>query len=129
AVERYGVAHPVLDDPELETWRQYAAKAWPTLCVIDPEGYLVASMAGEGHAQGLTKLLDELIAVHGQKGTLRRGNDGPYFPPAEPTTALRFPAKVLALADGRSLVSDSAHHSLVELEPDGETVVRRIGSG
>src|SRR5215211_3226513 len=46
AVERYGVAHPVLDDPELHTWQQYAAKAWPTLAVVDPEGYLVASMAG-----------------------------------------------------------------------------------
>jgi thiol-disulfide isomerase/thioredoxin len=53
AVERYGVAHPVLDDPDLITWQQYAAKAWPTLAVIDPEGYLVASMAGEGHAEGL----------------------------------------------------------------------------
>src|SRR5690242_16493819 len=95
AVERYGVAHPVLDDPNLETWRQYAAKAWPTLSVIDPEGYLVASMAGEGHAQGLTRLLDELVAVHGQKGTLRRNGDGRYVPPAEPTTTLRFPAKVL----------------------------------
>lgn len=38
AVERYGVAHPVLDDPELATWKQYAVRAWPTLVVIDPEG-------------------------------------------------------------------------------------------
>ena len=35
------------------TWDQYAAKAWPTLAVVDPTGYLVASMAGEGHAEGL----------------------------------------------------------------------------
>src|SRR5688572_26262794 len=31
AVERYGVEHPVLDDPDLETWKQYAVRAWPTL--------------------------------------------------------------------------------------------------
>ena len=62
AVERYGVHHPVLDDPELDMWQQYAAKAWPTLAVIDPEGYVVATMAGEGHAEGLTRLIDELIA-------------------------------------------------------------------
>ncbi len=128
AVERYGVTHPVLDDPELRTWQQYTAKAWPTLCVVDPEGYLVASMAGEGHAEGIARLLDELIATHEAKGTLRRG-EGPYVPPAEPETALRFPGKAVLLDDDRLLVSDSARHSLVELAADGETVLRRIGSG
>ncbi|MDQ7910300.1 NHL domain-containing thioredoxin family protein [Phytohabitans sp. ZYX-F-186] len=128
AVERYGVAHPVLDDPELETWQQYAAKAWPTLSVVDPEGYVVASMAGEGHAEGLGRLIDELIASHEAKGTLHRGG-GPYVPPASPATALRFPGKALVLPSGNLLVSDSAHHSVVELAPDGETLVRRIGSG
>src|SRR6476619_7303374 len=31
AVERYGVDHAVLDDPDLTTWKQYAVRAWPTL--------------------------------------------------------------------------------------------------
>ncbi|MBF9130685.1 redoxin domain-containing protein [Plantactinospora sp. S1510] len=128
AVERYGVTHPVLDDVEMATWQQYAAKAWPTLNVIDPEGYVVAAMAGEGHAEGLSRLLDELIATHEAKGTLHRG-DGPYVPPAEPATPLRFPGKAIELDAGHLLVSDSARHSLVELAPDGETVVRRIGAG
>ncbi|WP_428962716.1 NHL domain-containing thioredoxin family protein [Micromonospora fluostatini] len=128
AVERYGVHHPVLDDPELDMWQQYAARAWPTLAVVDPEGYVVATMAGEGHADGLARLLDQLVAEHEAKGTLRRG-DGPYVPPAEPETTLRFPGKAVALPGGNLLVSDSARHSLVELEPDGETVVRRIGAG
>ena len=128
AVERYGVTHPVLDDPELGMWQQYAAKAWPTLSVVDPTGYLVASMAGEGHADGLARLIEELIATHEAAGTLHRG-DGPYVPPAEPETVLRFPSKALVLPSGNLLVSDSARHSLVELTPDGDTVVRRIGSG
>ncbi|MER7888982.1 NHL domain-containing thioredoxin family protein [Micromonospora sp. NPDC094482] len=128
AVERYGVHHPVLDDPELITWQQYAARAWPTLSVIDPEGYVVATMAGEGHAEGLARLIDELIATHEAKGTLHRG-DGPYVPPAEPETTLRFPGKAVLLDSGNLLVSDSARHSLAELAPDGERLVRRIGSG
>ncbi|HEX6500922.1 MAG TPA: NHL domain-containing thioredoxin family protein [Micromonosporaceae bacterium] len=128
AVERYGVTHPVLDDPGMQMWRQYAAKAWPTLCVIDPEGYLVATMAGEGHAEGLGRLLDELIAVHEAKGTLHRGR-GPFVPPEQPATALRFPGKALPLPDGGFLVTSSARHQLVELDADGETVRRRIGSG
>ncbi|MEV4753855.1 NHL domain-containing thioredoxin family protein [Micromonospora sp. NPDC049559] len=128
AVERYGVSHPVLDDPDLWTWQQYAAKAWPTLSVVDPEGYVVATMAGEGHAEGLARLIDELIATHEARGTLRRG-EGPYVPPAEPATALRFPGKAVPLPGGTLLVSDSARHSLVELAADAETVLRRIGSG
>jgi len=128
AVERYGVHHPVLDDADMVMWQQYAAKAWPTLAVVDPTGYLVASMAGEGHAEGLSRLIDELITVHEAKGTLHRG-DGPYVPPAPPETALRFPGKAIELPSGNLLVSDSARHSLVELLRDGETLVRRIGSG
>ncbi|HEY8533815.1 MAG TPA: NHL domain-containing thioredoxin family protein [Micromonospora sp.] len=128
AVERYDVTHPVLDDPDLGMWQQYTAKAWPTLTVIDPEGYVVASMAGEGHAEGLSRLITELVAVHEAKGTLRRGY-GPYVPPATPATALRFPSKALTLDGGGFLVADTARHSLVELAPDGETVIRRIGSG
>ncbi|MEU5788403.1 NHL domain-containing thioredoxin family protein [Micromonospora purpureochromogenes] len=128
AVERYGVHHPVLDDPELDMWDQYAAKAWPTLAVVDPEGYVVATMAGEGHAEGLTRLVDDLVATHTAKGTLHRG-DGPYVPPAEPETTLRFPGKAVVLDGGNLLVSDSARHSLAELAPDGESLIRRIGSG
>lgn len=128
AVERYGVTHPVLDDPELLMWQQYAAKAWPTLAVVDPTGYLVASMAGEGHADGLARLIDELIAKHEAQGTLHRGA-GPYVAPPPPDTLLRFPGKALVLPDGALLVSDSARHSLAQLTTDGGRLVRRIGTG
>ncbi|MFF3612530.1 NHL domain-containing thioredoxin family protein [Streptomyces sp. NPDC002580] len=128
AVERYGVEHPVLDDPELATWKQYAVRAWPTLVVIDPEGYVVAQHAGEGHAHAIERLVEELEAEHTAKGTLRRG-DGPYVAPEPEPTVLRFPGRALALPGGNLLVSDTTRHQLVELAEDGETVVRRIGSG
>ncbi|HZG03234.1 MAG TPA: NHL domain-containing thioredoxin family protein [Streptomyces sp.] len=128
AVERYGVHHPVLDDPDLVTWKQYAVRAWPTLVVIDPEGYVVAQHAGEGHVHAIARLVAELEAEHEAKGTLRRG-DGPYVPPEPEPTDLRFPGKALVLPSGNLLVSDTTRHQLVELEPDGETVVRRVGTG
>ncbi|MEV5548215.1 NHL domain-containing thioredoxin family protein [Streptomyces sp. NPDC052309] len=128
AVERYGVEHPVLDDPELATWKQYAVRAWPTLVVIDPEGYVVAQHAGEGHAHAIERLIEELEAEHAAKGTLRRG-DGPYVAPEPEPTTLRFPGKALLLPSGNFLVSDTTRHQLVELAEDGESVVRRIGTG
>lgn len=128
AVERYHVEHPVLDDPELATWKQYAVRAWPTLVVIDPEGYVVAQHAGEGHAHAIERLVEELEAEHAAKGTLRRG-DGPYVAPEPEPTVLRFPGKALVLPGGSFLVSDTTRHRLVELDADGETVLRRIGSG
>ncbi|MGW1977060.1 NHL domain-containing thioredoxin family protein [Streptomyces sp. NPDC001889] len=128
AVERYGVHHPVLDDPELSTWKQYAVRAWPTLVVIDPEGYVVAQHAGEGHAHAIERLVAELESEHTAKGTLRRG-DGPYVPPEPEAGELRFPGKAVVLPSGNFLVSDTTRHRLVELEPDGERVVRHIGEG
>jgi len=127
ACERYGVHHPVLDDPELTTWKAFAVRAWPTLTLIDPEGYIVAQMSGEGHAHSLRGLLRDLVAEHEAKGTLRRGQS-PYVPPPPAPTPLRFPGKVVAGPDGTFFVSDSAHHSVVELAADAETVLRRFGS-
>lgn len=128
AVERYEVHHPVLDDPELVTWSAYTARAWPTLVVIDPEGYIVAQMAGEGHLSNLVALVDELVAEHEARGTLHRG-DGPYVPPEPVAGTLRFPAKAVLLPGGNLLVADAGHHTLTEVAPDGQTLVRRIGSG
>ncbi|WP_461143557.1 NHL domain-containing thioredoxin family protein [Salinifilum aidingensis] len=128
ATERYGVHHPVLDDPNLETWQAYAVKAWPTLVVVDPEGYVVHVAAGEGHVETLRSVIADLVAEHDAKGTLHRG-DGPYVPPEPAGTALRFPSEAIALDSGHLLVADAAHHSLVEFDADAETPLRRIGTG
>ncbi len=128
ACERYGVDHPVLDDPDLATWKAFAVRAWPTLTVIDPAGYVAAQMSGEGHVHGLRALLRELVAEFDAKGALRRG-DSPYVAPEPEPTELRFPGKVIALPDGGYLVSDTSHHSIVQLAADAETVVRRFGTG
>ena len=126
AVERYAVHHPVLDDPDLVTWQAYTARAWPTLVVVDPEGYVVATMSGEGHGPGLASLVHDLVAEHKAKGTLRQGRSA-YVPPPPPASALRFPGKVAALPDGSFVVSDTAHHQVVHLEPDLVTERRRWG--
>jgi thiol-disulfide isomerase/thioredoxin len=129
AVERYDVRHPVLDDPELATWRRYTVRAWPTFVVIDPEGYIVGQLSGEGHGPGLEALIEKLVAVHSAKGTFRRGDEPLARAAEDGQTALRFPGKAARLADGTILVSDTRRQSLAVLTADLETVARRIGGG
>lgn len=135
AIDRYDIEHPVLDDPELGTWQAYTARAWPTLVVVDPEGYVVAHLSGEGHVQGLRSLMDQLVEEHEAKGTLHRG-DGPYVPRPRPEGVLAFPGKLIELpeqlrspeASGRTyLVTDTGRHRVVELDEDLETVLRAWG--
>lgn len=126
AVERYGVHHPVLDDPELTTWQAYTARAWPTLVLVDPEGYVVANYAGEGHAHAISALLATLIEEHRSKGTLQPG-DSPYVPPVVSPTDLKFPAKAVPLPDGRVLVADAGHDAVVLLSSTGDVLERFDG--
>ncbi|MEA5359679.1 NHL domain-containing thioredoxin family protein [Amycolatopsis sp., V23-08] len=128
AVRRYEVHHPVVNDPKMELWSQYAVRAWPTLAVVDPEGYVVHVAAGEGHEEALRRVIADLVKKHEAKGTLRRGGS-PYVPVEEQYSELRFPSKAVATAEGRILVADTGHHSVVEFASDGETVIRRFGSG
>ena len=107
AVRRHGVRHPVLDDADLVTWDAYAVRAWPTLVLVDPGGYVVAQVSGEGHSPELSAVVDELVAEHGD--VLRRG---PLFGHAlaevpQPPSDLLFPGKATVLAGGDVLVSDS----------------------
>ncbi|MEO9140170.1 MAG: thioredoxin-like domain-containing protein [Jatrophihabitans sp.] len=135
AVERYEVHHPVLNDPGLELWGQYAVRAWPTLVLIDPEGYVVAHAAGEGQVGALDALLSTLLAEHDERGTLHRG-DGPYLAPAPRAGDLRFPAGAILLPAERNgrpceslLVADAGHHQVVEIDASDGSVLARYGSG
>src|SRR5216684_4243833 len=42
AVLRYGIEHPVVNDRNMNLWRQYTVRAWPTLMFIDPENRVIA---------------------------------------------------------------------------------------
>ncbi|GLY31473.1 redoxin domain-containing protein [Kineosporia sp. NBRC 101731] len=108
AVERYRVRHPVLDDADLLTWDAYAVKAWPTLVLIDPQGYVVAQVAGEGHVAELAGLVKER-----RTDVVVTESCPEPMVCSESPTGLRFPGGLLALPDDRVLISDTGHQSLV----------------
>ena len=90
---------------------------------------MVASMAGEGHAEGLARLIDELIDDARGEGHAAPGRR-PYVPPPPPATALRFPGKALALADGApARLGLRPPQRSSSWPPTARRCVRRIGTG
>ena len=117
AALRLGVTHPVVNDRQFRVWRAFAVNAWPTVVLIDPQGYVVASRGGERTADELTPVVERLIAAHDAAGTLDRGPlpdwaRGIPDTPSHAPGALRFPTKIAT--DGRRLaIADSAHHRVL----------------
>lgn len=120
AVERYGLRHPVVNDPDLAVWDAYTVKAWPTLVLVDPRGRVVAQERGEGHGPALAAIIR--AGSTGDAGPSATA-DGVVKPVEEhpPADGLWFPsAAVLATdASGGSelLVADTGHDAVVQLDP------------
>jgi len=136
AILRYDIEHPVLVDSGFRVWQEYVVRAWPTLIVIDPEGYVVGSIAGEGNREVLDELIAKLIQEDRAKGALAKLNEVIASQEIrlilekqrQPlTTPLAFPGKVLATAEGL-FIADSGHHRIIWSTLDGE-ILHAIGTG
>lgn len=122
AILRYEIEHPVINDAEMTVWRKYGVRSWPTLVLIDPEGFYCGFISGEGNREVLDNVIGKLAAFHKAKGTL---DETPVQFALErhraPATPLKFPGKVLAdPAGGRLFISDSNHNRIVIAGLDGK---------
>jgi DNA-binding beta-propeller fold protein YncE len=124
AVARHGISHPVLDDPDLATWRQYGVRGWPTVIVVDPEGYVVGGISGEGCGPVLIQTIEGLIATHSAKATLVRDPIAGLQPP-DPlgpawAAVLAYPGKVAVEPGGKRLaIADTGHDRVVVCDLNG----------
>ena len=130
AMWRHGVEHPVLVDSDFSVWQAYAVRAWPTLVLIDPEGYLLGIFSGEGNREILENYVEVALDIFGAENklnpaTLELTNEKMAL--AE--SFLGYPGKIVAHPQQRCLaVADSNHHRLVILTPQGK-VLEIIGLG
>ena len=115
AVARHRIAHPVLDDPELETWQQYGVRAWPTLVVIDPDGYVVAMASGEGNGAALGDVIQQLLDGRSDPAV------GPAFTPVavQAPKTLAFPGKVASDGGSRIAIADTGNDRVLVCVLDG----------
>ena len=130
AALRYEIEHPIVNDAEMKIWRGFGVRAWPTIGLIDPEGYFCGVASGEGNRELLDEVIAKLIAYHRAKGTL---DETPVEFDLERNRvkpgALRFPGKVLAdEASDRLFITDSNHNRIVITSLEGK-LIDVIGSG
>ena len=130
AILRYEIEHPVVNDAEFRIWRRYGVRAWPTRVLIDPEGYVVGGVSGEGQYDTFDHIISELIIDHRARGTL---NEEPFSLVLEKARfaapILSFPGKVLADPErDRLFIADSNHNRILVTTKAGK-VLDVAGSG
>jgi thiol-disulfide isomerase/thioredoxin len=127
AILRYDIEHPVLVDSDLQVWDRYAVKAWPTMTLINPAGYVVAQVSGEGNRQKLDDLIAGLIAQLGQPDQPTHEESALEKAHLRPSL-LSFPGKVLAdAATNQLFIADTGHHRIIVATLTGQ--VQQIVGG
>jgi sugar lactone lactonase YvrE len=130
AIARYDIRHPVVHDPEMTIWRDYAVRAWPTLVFVSPDGYVMGQVASEPDADRLLDVIGNVVREGRQSGSIA-GSELARAPATESTGRLRFPGKLRRLpgpGERQWVLADAGHHQIVVLADDG-TERRRYGSG
>ena len=128
AILRYELEHPVVVDSNLAIWQAYGVRAWPTLVLIDQEGYIIGSDTGEGHYEILDKLIGEFASRYRSNNLV---NEKPIPISLEKdkqaASFLSFPGKILATPN-RLYIADSGHNRIVITDMKGN-VLDVAGSG
>ncbi len=129
-VLRYEIEHPIVNDADFVIWKSYAVDAWPTRYLIDPAGYIIGKLSGEGGYEALDKAIADSIAEFRKRGEL---NEAPLKLVLERAKVgdlpLAFPGKILAdQKSDRLFIADSDHNRIVVAKLDG-TLIETIGTG
>ncbi len=126
---KYDIRHPVALDSNNIVWDEYQIRSWPTLVLIDPDGYLTAYFPGEGNAESLDAMIRLLLDEFGAKNQLNNSSVPTLTPALIPMNQLAFPGKIVAdKITSRLFIADSGHHRIVVINPEGK-VLQTIGSG
>ena len=129
AIKKYGLEHPVINDPDFAVWNAFGANAWPTLVLIDPAGNLVGGHAGEGVYPLFEPILKSLKDEFTANGKLKPQPLVLTLDSAPATAVLSYPGKVLADgASGRLYIADSGNNRVVIASLSGE-LQKAVGTG
>jgi thiol-disulfide isomerase/thioredoxin len=124
AILRYEIEHPVINDREFRVWRQYGPRSWPTLVLIDPDGYVVGGVSGEGNYDLLDNVISQLVIDFRARGRLNETPLPLALEKAKSTASvLSFPGKVLAdPTQDRLFIADSNHNRILVTTKSGKVL-------
>ncbi|KAJ4956610.1 hypothetical protein NE237_013393 [Protea cynaroides] len=101
AVLRYDITHPVVNDGDMNLWRELGVNSWPTFVIVSPSNKILAQISGEGHRKDLDDLLEVALLFYGKLA--------------------------VDVLNNRLFISDSNHNRIVVTDLDGNFIVQ-IGS-
>ncbi|MGP1386349.1 MAG: thioredoxin-like domain-containing protein [Thainema sp.] len=126
AIQRYDIQHPVINDCDCTLWNQYAVRAWPTLVVIDPNGYIALQVSGEGHLERINTVIAKLLGQEPESMPVLASALPQKTPPSNLHTKgqnleLSFPGEIWVdeLCD-RMFIADTGHHRIAISTLDGK---------
>jgi DNA-binding beta-propeller fold protein YncE len=147
AVQRLGIEHPVVSDPDYAVWQAFAVDAWPTLVFIDPRGRVVAKHAGEFDYARVHAFIAQLLhsplspfpvilseAIDLPRSPLSPKGEGLAVrrkPGPQPvsSSALRFPTKLTLNPSHTQLaIADTGNHRILIATLSGN-IETTIGTG
>lgn len=110
AVEKHGIAYPVVMDNDRQTWDAFENRYWPRKYIADHEGYIRYDHIGEGAYAETERVIQELLAERASALGMRTAAAEPLVDVAEfEHTRYRTPELYLGyeLAFGRSQLGNA----------------------
>ncbi|KAK0161514.1 hypothetical protein PV327_009976 [Microctonus hyperodae] len=125
AIQRYNIAHPVINDNKLSMWRNLGVNCWPTLIILGPKGQPLFVLMGEGHRDEL--FIYTKVAINYFKSLKQISNHNIPLSPAHHLlpvreNVLRFPSKIQTFLNGnyeKIVISDTGNNRIVVMKLGG----------
>jgi len=128
AILRYGVDYPVVNDNQLQMWKEYRIPAWPSAVLIDPLGIIIHRRSGED----IFEPIDKILKTNMKKYAEVLNYDLIKLALEKQKTAksiLYFPGKIIADDKSQQLfIADSGNNRILVTDFSG-SIKSIIGSG
>ncbi len=125
-VNRLDIKLPVANDTQWITWQHFDIQSWPTVVLIDVNGFVVAEYSGDNHKKDIESKIAELIldvnaSISTKPKTLQ------VKPKSKSFSVLNSPCG-LHIHKNMLYIADSGHNRILECTLDG-SVKRVFGNG
>jgi len=125
AINRHKVNHPVVQDSSYQLMKKYGVRDWPTVILIDPEGFIIGALRGDSNREQIESLIQQQLMLAEQKN-IRQYNKTVLTEQALHGNELSYPSRIY-VKENKIFISDSGHNRIVEVNLNG-TVCRSFGS-